>query len=73
MQKDELMGKARVAAEKLESGAFLAADEVTALLDISISTLHRLPLQSFRIGRQLRYAPQDVQRLIEQSREPIAA
>jgi len=73
MNKDGLMDKARVAAEKMESGAFLAADEVTALLDISISTLHRLPLQSLRIGRQLRYDPRDVQRLIEKSREPIAA
>lgn len=73
MQKAGLMDRARIAADKLESGVFLAADEVTALLDISISTLHRLPLPSIRIGRQLRYDPQDIQRLIETHKEPIAA
>jgi hypothetical protein len=60
---------AKAAADKLASGAFLKLEEVAALLDVAPITVHRLPLPSFRLGRVLRFDPQDVRRLIAQSKE----
>lgn len=73
MHKDELTDKAQLASQKLESGALLTLDELAAKLDVSHSTVHRLPLPSIRVGRQLRFDPRDVQHFIEQHKEPIAA
>ncbi|WP_161993279.1 helix-turn-helix domain-containing protein [Lacisediminimonas profundi] len=71
---DELKAaKAQSAETKLRTGALLDIQEVAAKLDVSHSTVHRLPLPSIRIGKQLRFDPKDVQRLIEAGREPIAA
>jgi hypothetical protein len=60
---------AKMATDKLISGAFLKLEEVAALLDVTPLTVHRLPLPSFRLGRVLRFDPQDVRRLIAQSKE----
>lgn len=68
MRKPEL-----TVAEKFEKGLLLTLEEVAAMLDVSHSTVHRLDLPSIRIGRLLRYDPKDVKRLLERSREPIAA
>jgi hypothetical protein len=73
MDSRNLNDKALSAAQKLSNGALLTLDEVSAMFDLSHSTIHRLPLPSLRIGRSLRYDPQDVRKLIEASREPIAA
>jgi predicted DNA-binding transcriptional regulator AlpA len=70
----ELSGdKAQSATQKLATGALMTLNEVAAKLDLSHSTIHRLPLPSIRIGRSLRYDPQDVRRLIDSSKEPILA
>jgi predicted DNA-binding transcriptional regulator AlpA len=65
--------KARLASHKLETGAMLSLDEVATTLSVSHSTIHRLPLPSYRIGRSLRYDPRDVRQLLDRCREPIAA
>lgn len=60
------------AREKIATGGLMTLAEVAALLDVSTSTVHGLPLPSIRLGRSLRYAPQDVRLLIELCREPVA-
>jgi hypothetical protein len=49
----------------------MTLQEVAALLDVAESTVHSLPLPSIRLGRSLRFDPQDVCRLIEICREPV--
>lgn len=61
---------AEAASEKLSSGALMKIQEVAALLDLSTTTVHRLPLPSIRLGNSLRFDPEDVKRLIEQCKEP---
>ena len=73
MSKEHFSDKAESAAQKLSSGALLTIDEVAATLDLSHSTIHRLPLPSIRLGRALRFDPRDVQRLINECKEPVAA
>lgn len=73
MNSDWKAEKARSAEVKLRTGALLDINEVMAKLDVSHATVHRLPLPSIRIGKQLRFDPKDLQRLIEAGREPIAA
>jgi predicted DNA-binding transcriptional regulator AlpA len=51
----------------------LTLAEVANLLDLAPATVHRLPLPSIRLGRSLRFDPIDVEKLIEASKEPIAA
>ena len=65
-QHDELVLSA---AAKIEAGALLKLSEVAAALDVTPSTVHRLPLPSIRIGKSLRFDPQDVRRFIESSKE----
>lgn len=65
--------KAQAAEAKIRTGALMDIEEVAAKLDVSLSTVHRLPLPSIRIGRLLRYDPQDLLRLIQSNKEPAAA
>lgn len=60
---------ARVAVEKLKTGALMKLDEVAALFDVAPITVHKLPLPSIRLGRSLRFDPTDVRQLIEASKE----
>lgn len=64
---------ARVAKTKIKAGALLTIDEVAALLSIAPSTVHKLPLPSVRISRNLRFDPADVVSLVEKCKEPIVA
>lgn len=68
MRKPEL-----TVAEKFERGSLLTLEDVCTKLDVSPSTVHRLPIPSIRIGRSLRYDPQDVRKLLDACREPVAA
>lgn len=61
------------AAQKVATGALLKLDEVAALLGVAPTTVHTLPLASIRLGRSLRFDPQDVRRLIDSCREPAVA
>lgn len=61
--------QAKAANKKLNSGALLRLDEVAAILDVAPTTVHRLPIPSIRLGRQLRFDPKDVRKLIESSKE----
>lgn len=65
--KAELTKSARA---KIAAGGLMTLQEVAALLDVASSTVHGLPLPSIRIGRSLRFDPQDVCLLIEICREP---
>ncbi len=56
---------------KIAAGGLMTLQEVAALLDVAESTVHSLPLPSIRLGRSLRFDPQDVCRLIEICREPV--
>jgi hypothetical protein len=47
----------------------MTINEVAARLDVSPMTVHRLPLESIRVGRLLRFDPKDVGLLIERSKE----
>jgi hypothetical protein len=58
------------AAQKMETGAFLTMAEVCALMDVTPSVVHKLPLPSFRVGRSLRFDPADVGRLLGTLKEP---
>jgi predicted DNA-binding transcriptional regulator AlpA len=62
---------AKTAGEKLACGALLSLAEVAALLGVTPATIHRLPLQSIRLGRQYRFDPKDVTNLIDRSKEAI--
>jgi hypothetical protein len=64
---------AQSAAIKIATGALMTIDEVAARFDVSPITVHKLPLPSIRLGRSLRFDPQDVCRLIEASKEPVVA
>lgn len=64
---------AMIAVHKLATGALLRLGEVAALLDVTPTTVHRLPLPSIRLGRSLRFDPKDVQQLIEACKEPATA
>jgi hypothetical protein len=61
------------AASKLLTGALLTIDEVSAMLSVGPMTIHRLPLPSIRLGRSLRFDPQDVKNLIQHCKEPVIA
>lgn len=73
MQTETRTTQAQTAETKIRTGALMNIEEVAAKLDVSLSTVHRLALPSIRIGRQLRYDPKDLMRLIDSSKEPIAA
>ncbi len=73
MNNDFDVVQTKAAGKKMESGAYLTLSEVSSLLDLSVSTIHRLPLPSIRLGRSLRYDPKDINRLLDSCREPIAA
>lgn len=60
------------AEEKIASDRLMTLAEVAAKLDVSPSTVHRLPLPSIRVGHVLRFDPRDVCRLIEASKEAVA-
>lgn len=66
--KSELIESARA---KIAAGGLMTLAEVAALFDVATSTIHALPLPSIRIGRSLRFDPQDVRLLIELCREPV--
>jgi len=73
METENRTTQAQAAETKIRTGALMNIEEVAAKLDVSLSTVHRLPLPSIRIGRQLRYDPKDLLRLIQTSKEPVAA
>lgn len=73
VNKSRTTNKAASAASKFDTGALLTIDEVAAKLDVSHSTIHRLPLRHIRIGRSLRFDPVDLGHLIESSKVPLAA
>lgn len=58
------------AAHKMATGTLLKLAEVGAFLDVAPATVHGLPLSSVRIGRSLRFDPQDVRAYIESCKEP---
>lgn len=60
------------AAIKMANGALMTIEEVGARLSISPMTVHRMPLPSIRLGRSLRFDPNDVAMLIALSREETA-
>lgn len=60
---------AQSAAEKIATGALMTIEEVAARFDVSPQTVHRMPLESIRLGRSLRFDPRDVSKLIEDSKE----
>lgn len=70
MQSHELAQQAK---GKMETGALLTLQEVAAMLDVAPQTVHALPLDSIRLGRSLRFAPADIARLLEASKEPALA
>jgi len=59
------------AAQKLEQGILLTIEEVSALLSVPPTTVHKLPLPSIRLVRNLRFDPRDVIKLIEACKEPV--
>ena len=61
----------KTAQQKMESGSLMKIAEVAALLDVTASTVHKLPLPSIRVGQSLRFDPMDVLRLIEAGKEPV--
>ena len=65
-----IRNSAASASEKIATAALMTIDEVAARFDISPITVHRLLLPSIRLGRSLRFDPQDVKKLIEDSKEP---
>lgn len=71
MRNEERRDPAIAATRKLATGALLTLEETAALFDVDPVTVHRLPLPSIRLGRQYRFDPKDVQRLIEESKEPV--
>jgi hypothetical protein len=62
---------AQSAAQKMATGALMTLGETAAWFDVSDQTVHRMPLQSIRLGRSLRFDPRDVSKLIEDSKEAI--
>lgn len=60
------------AAIKIANGALLTLDEVAARLAVAPATVHRLPLPSIRLGRNLRFDPRDVAALVASSREAVS-
>lgn len=71
MQTEIRTTKAQAADTKIRTGALMNIEEVAAKLDVSLSTVHRLALPSIRIGRQLRYDPQDLLQLIRSNKEEV--
>lgn len=71
MQSENKNDPAKTANQKLASGALLSLEEVAALFDVAPATVHRLPLLSIRLGRQYRFDPKDVTRLINENKEAI--
>jgi len=69
---DDSTNPAESAAKKMASGTLMTIDEVAARLGISPVTVHRLPLESIRIGRLLRFDPKDVRRLIDDCKESVS-
>ena len=67
---DNSSALAASAATKMATGSLMTLGEVAARLSVSPMTVHRMPLCSIRIGRTLRFDPQDVAQLISTSREP---
>lgn len=61
------------AAIKIANGALLTLDEVAARLAVAPATVHRLPLPSIRLGRNLRFDPRDIAALVASSREAVTA
>lgn len=70
---EQLSISRQVAQQKIKSGGLMKIGEVAALLDVTASTVHKLPLPSIRLGRSLRFDPGDVIRLIDAGREPVIA
>jgi len=64
---------ARAAREKIDAGALLTIKEVAAVLSVDPMTVHKLPIPSIRMSRNLRFDPKDVIQLIESSKEPTLA
>jgi hypothetical protein len=64
---------AKSAAQKMATGSLMTIDEVAAKLDVAPMTVHRLPIESIRLGRLLRFDPKDVDRLIQSSKEATIA
>jgi virulence-associated protein VagC len=62
---------AQSAAQKMATGALMTLGETAAWFDVSDQTVHRMPLQSIRLGRSLRFDPRDVSKLIEESKEAV--
>ena len=62
---------AQSAAQKMATGALMTIEETAAWFNVSSQTVHRMPLQSIRLGRSLRFDPRDVSKLIEDSKEAI--
>lgn len=71
MSKQEKSELTRSARRKIEAGGLMTIQEVAALLDVAPSTVHALPLPSIRLGRNLRFDPQTVCRLIGMCIEPV--
>jgi hypothetical protein len=67
---DNSSALAASAATKMITGSLMTLGEVAARLSVSPMTVHRMPLASIRIGRTLRFDPQDVAHLITTSKEP---
>jgi predicted DNA-binding transcriptional regulator AlpA len=61
------------AAAKMATGSLMTLGEVAARLAVSQMTVHRLPLTSIRLGRSLRFDPQDLIQFIQRSKEPAVA
>lgn len=61
---------AESASLKVATGALMTLGEVAAMLDVAPATVHALPLPSIRIGKSLRFDPRDVNRLIQDGKEP---
>jgi hypothetical protein len=64
---------AQSAARKIETGSLMTLSEVAAKLSVAPVTVHRLPLPSVRVGRSLRFDPQDVLQLIQACKEATIA
>ena len=71
MQPETKNDPVKTANEKLSSGALLSLEEVAALFDVTPVTVLRLPLPSIRLGRQYRFDPKDVIKLINENKEAI--
>lgn len=71
MSTREKRNPSRSASEKIADGNLMTLAEVAAKLDVSLMTVHRLPLPSIRMGKVLRFDPKDVCRFIEECKEAI--